>query len=499
MRFPKLVTTLTAACALVGACASDTGAQTPAARGASAPDLSTVAWLSSCQEPGLDPRALCGTYPVWEDRNAAAGRKIGIAVIVVPAAGDDRRPDAYVYLAGGPGGSGRNVAWSAGREPWATINRERDLLFMDRRGVGRSHGLDCDLYDDDPQAMLQEFLPAAAVEACRRELERTADLTLYGSAPAMDDFDEIRAALGYEQVNLHGTSYGTREAQVWMRRHPGSVRSAILLGVADPTLYMPLPYPRDTEAALEAVIAACAAEAECAAAYPDLRDELFEVAARLEREPGVARVTSSAEGAPGVSLNLRYGRTIYAEMVRYLLYSTAHSNRLPALVHAAHEGDFRPLTVYSLERRQQLADNLGLFLSVTCTQDVPFIDSEEARTVAEGTLLGLYRYEQQHRACSLWPRGTVTPAYHEPLVTDVPVLLISGAYDPVTPPSRGERLAAHLGRSRHLVVPGAGHGMSGVRNGACIDRAMVDFLSRGLDAVDASCVPTMTRLPFQVE
>jgi pimeloyl-ACP methyl ester carboxylesterase len=90
------------------------------------------------------------------------------------------------------------------------------------------------------QAYFEPVLPAAEVRRCRAELDPVADLTQYTTSIAADDLDEVRAWLGYDKINLEGGSYGTRAAQVYLRRHGEHVRSALLVGVAGMDQYLPM-------------------------------------------------------------------------------------------------------------------------------------------------------------------------------------------------------------------------------------------------------------------
>jgi pimeloyl-ACP methyl ester carboxylesterase len=204
------------------------------AMGAAAPRASpNRPLLEPCKVPGeknSQVDALCGLYEVWENRATRTGRKIGLKVVVLPALGKNPKPDPILFFGGGPGEA---IAEGAGNRADLEERQERDLIFINQRGTGEPNRLGCDLGGtmEDVQTYLGEMFPVEAVSRCRDELAQRFDLTLYGTATAMDDVDEIRAALGYSKVNLWGSSYGTRSAQVYLRRHGETVRSALLRGV----------------------------------------------------------------------------------------------------------------------------------------------------------------------------------------------------------------------------------------------------------------------------
>ena len=372
---------------------------------------------------------------------------------------------------------------------------------MDQRGTGGSAGLECHLRDpQDPQSYLDDFIPPARAAACRDSLARVADLTRYTFPELAHDTDAVRRALGYEQLDLWGGSYGTRAALVYMRMYPARVRSAVLVGVVPMSFLQPRSYAHSTEAALAGLFAECRADAACNAAFPNVEQELRTVAARLEQGPAEAEILD-----PGTRrrVRLRLPRGTFAETIRKMMYNPGSARLIPFAVHRAHEGDYRPIIRAALgDRRNSAAgSSWGLYLALTCTEDVPFISLDEAARTNGRTLLGDYRVTQQAAACAGWPRGTVPAGYHEPVRSDVPTLLISGTLDPVTPASGGTEAAATLPNGVHLVMPGGAHGSGGMPGDACVDSLVVRFVkagsARGLDV--EGCAARIRPPPFTLD
>ena len=221
----------------------------------------------------MKEKVRCGTYEVFEDRAARKGRKITLKIVVVSATGPTSAPDPFVYIPGGPGSSATEDAPGVA-ELFAGVRARRDLVFIDQRGTGGSHPLNCNFFDPaDLQSYLGYFFPLDDVRKCRQELEPKANLRLYTTPIAMDDLDEVRAALGYERVNLFGASYGTRAALVYLKRHPNHVRTITLQGVAPTNQFMPRDFPPANERALQGILAECAADEACNKAFPALREE----------------------------------------------------------------------------------------------------------------------------------------------------------------------------------------------------------------------------------
>lgn len=464
-----------------------------------APTVATPrpARLQPCTIEGVAEPLRCGTLEVWENRARREGRKIALKIVVVPSTSATPAPDPLFAFAGGPGAFATESArgWAQDRG----VRAHRDIVLVDQRGTGGSHRLDCKVPRDpaDLQGYLEPPLPVAEVKRCRDELSASADLTQYTTTIAADDLDEVRAWLGYDQINIQGASYGTRMAQVYLRQHGDHVRTATLMGVVGMDQLLPLYHARDGKAAIDRVFAACARMPACAAAYPDLANEHVRVLAALDRERGRATVEVDHR-----AVSLTISHDAFAEQMRFLTYSAGAATMLPYVVHRAAEGDFAPFARLALRWEPGFRDSLayGMHLSVTCAEDVPFIAPFSVEPAVAGTYLRGYRIDQQLAACKAWPRGAAPARFHEPVISDVPVLLVSGPYDPVTPPRWAEGVARKLSHGLHVIIPEGHHGPGGLSHLECYDGLQAAFLERGTtDGLDTSCVATMARPPFVVD
>jgi len=452
--------------------------------------------LEPCDLPGVGP-ARCGSLEVWENRQAKSGRRITIHFAVLPATGT-ATGDPLVPLPGGPGQPTIALA-GALTDMVRALRDTRDVLLVDLRGTGTSNSLECRLYGPSTAEFAGPFYPPERVRDCVRELGGRADLARYTTDDAVDDLDDVRAALGYDRLNLYGTSYGTRTALVYMRRHPRHVRSAILHGVAHTGYRMPGRLAADAQRMVEAAIGDCEREAACGAAFPGLRGDLRSITGRLERGPVEVTLMDPGTGEPAT---LSFSRGLFAEGLRYMLYTAGTAALIPTVLHQGARGDLAPAAELALASRRGIVSAMsnGLFLSVTCAEDVPFVDRDQAARAARGTFVGESRLRDQAAACAEWPARPVDPAFLEPVRSDAPVLIISGQYDPATPPERGEEALRTLPHGRHLVIPGAGHGLSGSLGAReCVPRLLAEFV-RAADArgLDASCVASIHRPPFRL-
>lgn len=460
--------------------------------------------LQTCEVPGPEEnsklQARCGTLLVPEDRRVKGGRQISLKIIVFPATGSQRLDDPVFYLAGGPGSAAASEEGPYVAAESAKIRERRDLVFVDQRGTGGSNGLDCELFDkNDLQSFLGHWNPPDTVRECRQRLEKSADLRLYVTSIAMDDLDAVRKALGYKKINLMGGSYGTRAAQEYVRRYGKNVRAAVLHGVSLASQFMPRDFPQDTQRALDGVVGECLADAACKAAFPDLQNEVKQMLETLLKGSVEVEITIPQSDK---KTRVKLSRDLAAEAVRYMLYQSGSAGRLPLLIHLAAGGNFAPAAESALFYRQVLvgSGSTGMYLSVTCAEDLPWIAPGVGERIAVGTFLGDYRLRQQREACAEWPRGEIPKDYSKPVRSEVPALILSGQFDPVTPPSAGEAVAKRMPNSLHIVVPSGGHGFGGLSGLECIDRLTAEFIERGsAKNLDVSCVKSIRRPGFMLK
>jgi pimeloyl-ACP methyl ester carboxylesterase len=448
--------------------------------------------LKPCRLPGIEEELFCGKLTVFENREKRTGRTIDLNIVVLPAVNQQNKAEPLFDLAGGPGASSADAAgFYAG--PGKDYRRRHDVVLVDQRGTGKSNRLSI-FRAKTPGYYLSQMFPIDYVKSMRQALEQRADLTKYTTSIAMDDLDDVRAWLGYDRINLFGTSYGTRAVLVYMRQHPDHVRSAMLLGVAPTDLKMPLHHAESGARAMDLLLGECKQDARCNTAFPQIRDDWKNALAQLEKQPARVEYSPPGKSAP---TTIEIQRGVFGEKIRSWMYDRDKAARIPLIVHHAASGDFTPFL------QQAIAPSIpdfvadGMYLSVTCAEDVPFINQEEAAGLNANNPFGNYRVFQQTRACEMWPRGEIPADFHEPVRSNAPVLIFSGNMDPVTPPGYGEKVARHLPNSRHVIIPEAGHGVDGLTDPGCIDRIALEFLDKG-DAknLDVSCVERMKPPPF---
>jgi pimeloyl-ACP methyl ester carboxylesterase len=296
--------------------------------------------------------------------------------------------------------------------------------------------------------------------------------------------EAVRKHLGYEQMNLYGTSYGTRVALEIMRRYPKSVRAVILDGVFPPTVASPVTFAADGERSVRAILALCREDKSCRTAFPDIERDYEKV------------IDDAADGIEiEAPIKVTINRGIFGEILRNFLYSPETYARFPLMIHRAARGDWSLFAEMTTRYGRGIRNvHYGMFLSVMCAEDAPRIDFASAKKAAAGTLLGTYRVEQQLAACRIWPRGEVDSRGTRPVRSVIPTLIASGEYDPVTPPRFGDEVKRTLRNSIHMVIPKGSHSGD---TGGCLEKVYSEFIREGsVGNLDLSYLETIQRPPF---
>ena len=456
-----------------------------------------VSIFTPCQIGGSDSPehlpAKCAMVTVPEDRAHPRGKQISLRVAVLAARASKPKPDPLFFIAGGPG-QASTEAYVQEAQAFSRVHGDRDLVLVDQRGTGGSNRLDCPASGtDDLNPSDAEIVKAT--QACLKQL--AGDPRFYTTSIAVEDLDAVRQALGYGQINLYGISYGTRVALQYLREYPRSTRSVVLDGVVPADLAVGPDVSLDAQRALELIFRRCEQDAGCHTAFPDLAGSFAALQHDLQAHSVAVILRDPLTGAPRTE-NLDWDSV--AGAVRLMSYQSETVALLPLLIHqAGAEHDYAPLMgdalIFSDEISQSFARGMGA--AVLCTEDAPFFrDDPESRQAMQETYLGALTVDQVAKSCSVWPRGVISSDFKRPVVSDKPVLLLSGEDDPVTPPANAVRAARTLSNSLSLVVPGQGHG--NVFRG-CVPKLLTQFIdAAAVKGLDTACVKDIKPFPFFV-
>jgi pimeloyl-ACP methyl ester carboxylesterase len=456
--------------------------------------------LADCKlsSPGMrgTVNARCGKLAVFEDQEKKTGRKIDLNIAVVPAVSRSPEPDALLLLAGGPG-QAATEAFLPMYSILNHLNQKRDIVLVDQRGTGESNPLRCSVEDSSNGEVATTLVEGEEAQAeqlkeCLAQIK--ADTRLYTTSATVEDLDQVRAALGYERINLVGVSYGTRVAQAYQRQYPQHTRTATLDGVNPLNWDLGPENPANAQRALNLLFERCAADPACQAAFPNVSQEFSELLDKLEKQPVEV---SFPHPTTGEVTKMELTRDKVATTIQILSYTPETVAYIPLLIHTtAARGDWSLLAAQYLIVTGDLERSIsnGLYYSVLCAEDVPFYPAVQAADEGASYLPDHTAYIQ--KSCALWPHAQVPQEFKQPLKSDVPTLLLSGESDPITPPDNAEMVAKNLANKFNLVVPGIGHNV--IYRG-CVPKILTKFIETGATAgLDASCVKQVRPAPFMV-
>ncbi|HEX6864426.1 MAG TPA: alpha/beta hydrolase, partial [Thermoanaerobaculia bacterium] len=258
---------------------------------------------------------------------------------------------------------------------------------------------------------------------------------------------------------------------------------------------LPISHAAGGQRSLDILLGWCEKDAACRGKFPDPRGDFKKVMARLDQGPVTVEIKDPATGKPTA---VQVSKTVMIDGIRWTLYNARTGAMLPLFFHEAANGNFLPLAEASVFSRVAMVRelSLGLLFSVTCAEDVQYIDPATVPARTAGSFLGDDRVRQQMGACSVWPRAKPAPGHQEAVRSDVPILIVNGERDPVTPPEFGKRVARSYPNALPVVIPYGGH--SG--HDPCVDEVEIQLVQKGTTkGLDISCVAKIPLEPFLLE
>lgn len=450
-----------------------------------------------------DPRGPVIALPVAVVRrtpriafDGEAADRAGALSSAATAGPSDDRP--LVLLQGGPGGSTIDAYLDLALAPdgdaygLGALRAQRDLVLLDQRGTRHaSPALMCPELveltrktielDLDPDVYYA--LEDDAVADCRERLDAEGvDVAAFQSFENAADIPAVAAALGYDGYHVYGVSYGSLLALHVLRRRPEGLASVVLDAVVPPSVDFNAQAAQSLDGSLDALFAACAAAADCAAAYPTLEADLADAVERLDAAPVRVGVTDPATGRRYRAL---FDGRALIDAVHQLLYGGPAVPIVPYLIDAAADGRFAALG--ALMSLWAFDDTLaeGMYFSTVCSEDGdidPELPLDGVRPWLADRLAG--DADDLLAGCAIWDVPALGAAVDAPVASDTPALLLSGRFDPITPPAFAAAAARTLSRATHVVFPSGSHGALGE---PCANAVVAAFLAHPGAPVDAAC------------
>lgn len=464
---------------------------------AAASTITHTAWanegnliVENCHLDGIRAKVRCGTLELPEDYDKSDGKVININFAILPAIDNTKNKTPLMFLAGGPGQAAVELAAHI-RSGFTEIRKTRDIILVDQRGTGLSHPLQC---DESQQAKIYSITPEdfdeKEITTCIETLQKTNDLSQFTSENAVRDFDEVRKALGHDQIHIYGGSYGTRAALVYMRLFPQSIKSAVLDSVG------PIEVPIGTfglsaERSFNLLLEHCVQDIDCNGAYPNLANEYIAVVNRLSQGIVSFPINHPRLGTktPFVLSKRKFINVLFKQ-----LYNMETRTMVPLVIHEAFKQNYQPLIGLISTSDGNMNMYVGLTFNIVCNEDMPKITPEMFVKDSENSFDGNNSHIAWKTACPLWPKYTVDNDFYQSVVADIPTLILSGNLDPVTPPSNGDKSAATLPNSHHIISNSSAHIVASTTCGV----AMVNDFLNNLDPkkVDQSCLLDIPKQSF---
>lgn len=441
--------------------------------------------------------AECGELTVKENPDDENSPEITLSVLRLPAISPAPELDPLFLIQGGPGGSSVDLATQI-HGYFADVRKNRDLIFVDQRGTGKSNPLQCDdLSEVDQQLPEAEQMEkyVALMQACAQKYQQQAPF--YTTPYAVQDLDAVRAALGYARINLWGASYGTRVALEYARTYPQQTRTLVLDGVAPTSIALPKYFSRDAMAALNAVNSECLAQADCANAFGDIVQKAELVVARLRAAELANQTKIIAFEHPRYQQpeELVLTPKVFSSLVFLSLYSRDLTVLLPRAISHAEQNDFRLIAVLSAlasEKNTSLKISEAMHFSVVCNEDWHFVSSDDVKNAP--AFLGMNKLQEMSAVCAFWPKANLPEHYWQPIKSDAPALLLSGKHDPVTPSLWADAVAEHLPHATRLEAAGGNHVIS---TEGCVPQLIAQFIEQGsMKNIKTDCVSQIKPLPL---
>ncbi|MEX2245529.1 MAG: alpha/beta fold hydrolase [Dehalococcoidia bacterium] len=458
----------------------------------------------------------CGFLTVPEFHANDNGRTLKLAVAVIKSTSPNPAPDPVVYLTGGPGAPALDGELQGlGQAGYGDfVQSTRDFIFFDQRGTGYSEpGLYC---PETLDLTLENLVLGRTLEeaeanndqkllACRdRLLAEGVDLAAYNSAESAHDIAGLVNALGYDDYNLYGTSYGTRLALTAMREAPEHIRSVVLDSTVPVQIDLPAEIARDFERSLGEVFDGCRTQPSCQAAYPDLEGTWWDLINRSNANP--IEITIKDRDDQPVDIKIT-GNDLQGGAFTSL-YNASIIGLLPFASDDIAKGNTGILTLLA----QELVFAFGGFAdamstSVTCAEETPFITPSDVSAGNRGVRpeiieagIGISTLDELRRArefCEAWGVPAASAEEATAVTSNIPALILGGQFDPITPPHFGALAGRTLSRSHFFQFPASGHGVIYEQHD-CSASMVAEFLARPANEPDSSCIAAIAPLEFVV-
>ena len=457
---------------------------------------------SDCRFEVASPNPIeCGFLLVPENREVPDSPQIRIHVAIFKSNHPSPKPDPVIYVAGGGGVDQLGSAEYYLNQVGNAILQERDFIMYNQRGSHRNKpSLVCpDLTNLYWELAAQGLDPHSKADRrievrleCHDDLQaKGIDLAAYNTVETAADIRDLLIALGYDQVNLYGTSSGTRTILTVMRNHPENIRSVILDSVYPPQVGLYSTVSLSVDRVFSLLFDNCIEQPECSRKYPDLEESFYQLIDELNANPASIELSRGTIPVNG---------TMFMEALWLSFYSVNDIALVPERIDWARQDVFTGMKPWL----ESLLSDSGTFMamgfewSMMCNEETPFESYQLGREQAVGLPPQVAAYFDSYyefTLCESWQSGQADPVEDTPVVSTIPALVLAGLWDPVTPPRWSQLAAETLSRHFYYEFPGLSHGI--IRSNACGLDIGLQFINDPLTAPDATCMDGVPGIVFK--
>jgi pimeloyl-ACP methyl ester carboxylesterase len=390
---------------------------------------------------------------------------------------------------------------------------KRDYIAFDQRGTGLSiPALGCEelegVYMQDIQGQIpassRDMIYTNAFRSCHGSMTVGGiNLNSYNTVASSDDLKDVVTALGYKQVDLFGASYGTRLALVTMRNYPEIVRSVVLDSVVPVEAKLFDEDPVRYGSSLQAMFDGCAADAECNAAYPDLKTVFWDLVSQLDTTP----VSVTAHSPTGGLITENIDGSYLVGVTLGLLKTTKLIASAPGAIYDTKAGDYSTFEAVQSSLPYEFEGiNIGLYISMMCHEQILATTPQDLQAAMD-TQHDIGRYfrlpffgdaKTLFNTCKVWGSTAPDIGENDAVVSAIPTLIIEGKFDPATPPIFGKQVAANLSHSFYMEFPNQGHTPSATDTSGCAFSSMLAFINSPSQHLDMTCLSNIKGVKFIV-
>lgn len=445
---------------------------------------------------------VCGYVTVPENHASPEGDQIQLSVLIIKSHSNNPRPDPLFIAQGGPGGSTIDT-YTDVLLTQVDLVPDRDIVLFDQRGTLYSKpNLMCpeinqmiiDTIEQKlPDEQLEQLELKATIQCHNRLIEDGVNLSAYNSLENAADINAIREALGYDQINLYGVSYGTLLALHTMRNYPEILRSVILDAVVPPQSNFILEAPKSIDRSFTTLFVTCLNDPVCNKTYPNLEEVFYELVDELEQNPAIVPMTDPDSG-------ILYQTVVDGDTFQWgvfqMLYATSLIPALPRMIYDAKKGEFgffgRVITILLFDR----TTSYGMYYSTICAEDADFVPSDYDLNNIHPQIAETEKNSAANllNVCKTWGVEPLADEVDNPVSSIVPTLILSGEFDPITPPVYGDMVSETLQNSFKIVFPAGGHGQA--LEGNCQNQVIKEFIDNPKSPPNTDCIEEISKPEF---